>query len=143
MKVAVYAVGRLKEDYLVAAEAEYKKRLRPLCKFETREFASEAKLLAAVPDRALLIALDERGESLSSQQFARDVVGHQQMHGGGADLVFAIGGADGHSDALRKRAARLLSFGRATMAHRLVRIVLVEQIYRAFSILRGTKYHRE
>ena len=61
----------------------------------------------------------------------------------GAVPVFAIGGADGHSDAMRSRAIRLLSFGRMTIAHRLVRIVVLEQLYRAFKILSGEPYHRD
>jgi 23S rRNA (pseudouridine1915-N3)-methyltransferase len=63
------------------------------------------------------------------------------MHGAGRPIAFAIGGADGHSDAVRQRAGRTIAFGRITMAHRLVRVVLLEQLYRAFTILRGHPYH--
>lgn len=142
MKLLLLAVGRLKEDYLVKAEAEYRKRLRPMCNLEVREVSDEARLVAALPEPCKLLLFDERGESLSSEQLARGVVEHHQLHGGGVPLVFAIGGADGHSDVLRDRADRLISFGRLTVAHRLVRILALEQIYRVLSILRGTKYHR-
>jgi 23S rRNA (pseudouridine1915-N3)-methyltransferase len=142
VKIVLLAVGRLKEDYFQAAEAEYVKRLRPYCQLEQREVKDEAALLAALPRPAYVLALDERGEQMSSDELARGVIGQLEMHGGGKPLVLAIGGPDGHSDALRARADRLLAFGRATIAHRLVRVVLLEQIYRSFRILRGEPYHR-
>lgn len=143
MKVIVAVVGRLKESYLTEAEAEYKKRLRPYCTLVVHEAKDEAGLLAAVPAGAHLYAFDERGESLTSAAFAHDVLGHEQQHGGGAPLVFAIGGADGHSDAVRGHARKLLAFGRLTIAHRLVRVLVLEQLYRGFKILRGEPYHRD
>ncbi len=139
MNVLVVAVGRLKESYLKQAEAEYVKRLRPYCKLEVREVKDETKLLAAIPDRAVVVALDETGATPSSREFA-----DKYLRGGGGDtVVFAIGGADGHSDAVRKRAKHLVSFGKMTIAHRLVRVILAEQIYRGFRILRGEPYHRD
>lgn len=143
MKVTLAVVGRLKEQYLVAAEDEYRKRLRPYCTLTVVEAKDEAALLAALPANAHLYAFDERGDALSSTQFASDILGHEQLHGGGAPVVLAIGGADGHSDAVRKRARKLLSFGRMTIAHRLVRVLVIEQLYRGFKILRGEPYHRE
>lgn len=143
MKVTVAVVGRLKESYLLEAEDEYRKRLRPFCTLAVHEAKDEAALLAAVPANAHLYAFDERGVSMSSLAFARDIIGHEQQHGGGAPVVFAIGGADGHSDAVRKRARKLLSFGQLTIAHRLVRVLVLEQIYRGYSILAGSPYHRE
>jgi 23S rRNA (pseudouridine1915-N3)-methyltransferase len=143
MKVIVAAVGRLKESYLVAAEDEYRKRLRPYCTLAVTEARDEAGLIAALPTGAHLYAFDERGEALSSTAFAADILGHEQQHGGGAPVVFAIGGADGHGDALRARARKLIAFGRLTIAHRLVRVLVLEQIYRGFKILRGEPYHRD
>ncbi len=143
MKVTVAVVGRLKEAYLLEAEEEYRKRLRPYCTLAVHEAKDEAALLAAVPANAHLYAFDERGASMSSRAFARDIIGHEQQHGGGAPVVFAIGGADGHSDAVRKRARKLLSFGQLTIAHRLVRVLVLEQIYRGYSILAGSPYHRD
>lgn len=84
-----------------------------------------------------------RGASMSSAAFSADILGAEAAHGAGRPICFAIGGADGHSDALRKRARRLISFGQLTIAHRLVRILVAEQIYRGFRILRGEPYHRE
>lgn len=143
MKVTLAVVGRLKESYLLEAEEEYRKRLRPYCTLAVHEAKDEAALLAAVPANAHLYAFDERGVSMSSLAFARDIIGHEQQHGGGAPVVFAIGGADGHSDAVRTRARKLLSFGQLTIAHRLVRVLVLEQIYRGYSILAGSPYHRE
>ena len=143
MRVIVAVVGRLKESYLVEAEEEYRKRLRPYCTLAVHEAKDEAALLAALPAGAHLYAFDERGEAITSTAFAHDLLGHEQQHGGGAPVVFAIGGADGHSDALRGRARKLLSFGRLTIAHRLVRVLVLEQLYRGFKILRGEPYHRE
>ena len=142
MRILLLAVGRLKEEYLSQAEAEYRKRLRPMCNLEVREVTDEAKLISALPTPCKLVLFDERGELLRSEQLARGLIEHHQLHGGGVPLVFAIGGADGHSDELRERADRLVAFGRLTIAHRLVRILALEQVYRALSILRGTKYHR-
>lgn len=143
MKITLAVVGRLKEPYFVAAEEEYRKRLRPFCTLTVHEAKDEAALLAALPATAHLYAFDERGASMSSVAFANDILGAEAQHGGGAPVVFAIGGADGHSDALRKRARKLVSFGQLTIAHRLVRLLVIEQLYRGFKILRGEPYHRD
>ena len=141
MKIALAVVGRLKERYLIEAEAEYGKRLRALCTLTIVEHDDERALLAALPAGARVYAFDERGELLTSDEFAQ-LVAREQMHGGGAPIVFAIGGADGHGDALRARAVKSIAFGKMTIAHRLVRVIALEQIYRAFTILKGTPYHR-
>jgi 23S rRNA (pseudouridine1915-N3)-methyltransferase len=143
VKLTLAVVGRLKEAYLVQAEQEYCKRLRPYCTLTVHEARDEVALLAALPAAAHLYAFDERGEPLTSQAFAHDILGHEQLHGGGAPVVLAIGGADGHSDALRGRARKLIAFGRLTIAHRLVRVLVLEQLYRGFRILRGEPYHRD
>lgn len=143
MKVTVAVVGRLKEAYLLDAEREYLKRLRPYCTLSVHEAKDEAGLVAALPTGAHLYAFDERGDALTSTAFAHDILGREQQHGAGAPVVFAIGGADGHSDAVRSRARQLIAFGRLTIAHRLVRVLVLEQIYRGFKILRGEPYHRD
>ena len=143
MKVIVAVVGRLKESYLIDAEREYLKRLRPYATVVVHEAKDEAGLVAALPDGAHLYAFDERGEPITSTAFAHDILGAEQQHGGGAPVVLAIGGADGHSDAVRARARKLIAFGRLTIAHRLVRVLVLEQVYRGFKILRGEPYHRE
>lgn len=143
MKLTLAVVGRLKERYFIEAEDEYRKRLRPFCSLTVTESKDEHALLAALPANAHLYAFDERGASLTSVAFANDVIGAEQNHGGGAPVVLAIGGADGHSDLLRKRAKKLISFGQLTIAHRLVRLLVLEQLYRSFKILRGEPYHRD
>lgn len=143
MKITLAVVGRLKESYFVEAEDEYRKRLRPYCTLTVHEAKDEAAMLAALPASTQLYAFDERGASLSSVAFANEILGAEAMRGGGAPVAFAIGGADGHGDAVRTRAKRLISFGQLTIAHRLVRLLVLEQLYRGFKILRGEPYHRE
>lgn len=142
MKIGVAAVGKLKERWQIAAVEDYERRLRPYCKLTVAQAKDEAQLIASLPDRAHLYAFDERGDAITSRQLA-DILAAEASHGGGAPVVFAIGGADGHSDAIRARAVRLLAFGRMTIAHRIVRILVLEQLYRAFSILGGEPYHRD
>ena len=103
--------------------------------------AAEADALRrALPDRATLVCLDERGVLLTSPDFAGRLADWRD--GGVQDLAFVIGGADGIDPGLRADAALLLSFGRMVWPHMLVRVMLAEQIYRAASILAGSPYHR-
>ena len=90
---------------------------------------------------AKIVVLDERGETLSSRELADKIRVWQD--GGVGTVAFLIGGANGHSDALRRRADLKLSFGRMTLPHMLMRVVLAEQIYRAKTILDGHPYHRD
>jgi 23S rRNA (pseudouridine1915-N3)-methyltransferase len=142
VKIVVLAIGRLKEPYYAAAEAEYLGRLQHYAQATVREVKDDTALLAAMPARARLVALDAGGENLSSEELARKVVGAAEQHGGGAALCFAIGGAEGLGAAVKARADRTLAFGRITLPHRLARIVLLEQLYRAYAILRGEPYHK-
>ncbi len=142
MNISLYAVGRLKEAYFRDAEAEYQKRLRPYCKLDVREHKTDAVLGRGIPERGHLYVFDERGELLTSEAFSREILGAEAEAGGGAPIIFAIGGPDGHEEATRARARRAIAFGRLTIAHRLVRLLALEQIYRGFRILRGEPYHR-
>lgn len=142
MNIDILACGRLKEKYWRAAEDDYTKRIARYCKLTIRELNNDAALLAALPKRAHVYALDERGDAISSRDLA-NILDSEEQHGGGAPVIFTIGGPDGHSDAMRTRATRLLAFGRITIAHRLVRILLMEQLYRGFRIVRGHPYHRD
>ena len=141
MKIRVCVCGRLKESYLRACEDEYLKRLRAYCTLAVIEYKSGSDLVAGISRSSHVYALDERGDLITSEQFAATLA-DEEVRGAGAPVVFAIGGPDGHTDALRARAQRTLSFGRMTIAHRLVRILLLEQIYRGFRIVRGEPYHR-
>lgn len=101
----------------------------------------EAELLIdAVPGDAHMIALDERGENLSSDKLARLLGGMRDD--GVAEAAFVIGGADGHDESVRSKATRLIAFGAATWPHMLVRAMLAEQLYRSMTILSGRPYHR-
>ncbi len=96
-------------------------------------------LLAKLGPRDVLVALDERGKSLSSVEFAK-WLSQQQMQG--RDVAFAIGGDEGLSEKVRAKATLVLSLSAMTMPHRLVRLVLLEQVYRAVTIIRGEPYHK-
>jgi 23S rRNA (pseudouridine1915-N3)-methyltransferase len=156
VKITIAAVGRMKpgpervllDDYLGrAGQAGRALALGPFAVTEIDErkardrAAQSARLIEAIPPAATVIALDERGKTLSSPDFAQLLAGLRD-HGTGA-AVFLIGGADGHVQALRSRADRLLSFGPMVWPHMLVRVMLAEQLYRAVSILAGGPYHRD
>jgi 23S rRNA (pseudouridine1915-N3)-methyltransferase len=140
VKLTVLAVGRLKDDWLEAGAAEYHKRVRARLPLEVIEAKDEAGLIRAIPPRSELWALDEGGRQLSSEELAQAI--GERMSRGESGLAFAIGGADGHSPALLGLARSRWSLGRLTLPHRLVRVILLEQLYRALSILRGEPYHR-
>ena len=97
-------------------------------------------LLKHVPDSAKIVVLDERGQNISSTEFSNQLVRWQDT--GFNDVVFLIGGADGHSSFLRQRADFVLSFGKMTLPHMLMRVVLCEQLYRAYTISIGHPYHK-
>lgn len=153
MKLSVLAIGRaragpeadLVRDYLGRFDAAGRALgLGPseLVELEDRKRRGEsALLLDAVPDRAFVVALDERGKTMTSPAFARLL--ETIRDDGAREAAFLIGGADGHDDALRARADRLLSFGPMVWPHMLARVMLAEQLYRAVSILNGSPYHRE
>jgi 23S rRNA (pseudouridine1915-N3)-methyltransferase len=121
----------------------YDARLRPYVQLETERFRAEDKLFEkALPSgrtRPILILLDSRGKLFSSEELAAWI--GRQRDGGAQHLIFGIGPADGWSAAARERADLLLSFGPMTFPHELARVMLAEQLYRAFTILAGHPYH--
>ena len=158
MKLTIVCAGRIKEKYLSAGIAEFMKRLRPFAQVEIREIHEEKmpdepsaaekeqvlhkegeKLLKLVPAGSYLFVLDVYGAEMASEQLAAkiDQLGIQ----GRSNITFLIGGAFGLSQEVRAAADELLSFSRMTFTHQMVRLLLVEQIYRAFKINRGEKYH--
>jgi 23S rRNA (pseudouridine1915-N3)-methyltransferase len=150
MRLIIAAVGRLRDTPSRALFDTYAERLTwPLLvrEVELKRPSSRARddeahlLLDAIGDRATIIALDEHGADWTSAELARRVAGWRD--GGASELAFAIGGADGHGEALLGRAAARVAFGRMTWPHRLARIMLVEQLYRAQQIIAGHPYHRE
>jgi len=151
MRIMIAAVGRLRAGPLRDLYDDYTGRLpwtASLREFEAATGRSAAErqrreaelILAAIPPGAVLVALDPRGRSLSSEDFARKM-GRWRDDGSGT-VVFAIGGPDGFDDRLRETAQLMLSFGSLTWPHMLVRVMLAEQLFRASSILAGHPYHR-
>jgi 23S rRNA (pseudouridine1915-N3)-methyltransferase len=151
MRILIAAVGKAKAGPEQDLFRQYCRRLAPpplLKEVEEKRplsgpqlKAREAELLlAAIPDGARVVALDERGRDLGSVEFAERMRDWRDT--GAQDVAFLIGGADGHGDAVRDRADLLLSLGRMTWPHMLVRALLAEQLWRAHSILAGHPYHR-
>jgi 23S rRNA (pseudouridine1915-N3)-methyltransferase len=145
----VAAVGRARAGPELALWQEFSGRLTTqirLVEVESKKAGPGLKdreaelLLKSVPDGSALVALDERGKSLTSEIFAKTLA--QWRDEGTADVAFVIGGADGLADTLRKRARLLLSLGAMTWPHMLVRGLLAEQLYRAERIWAGHPYHR-
>lgn len=134
---------RTKSTAALQLAGDYDLRLRPYVQLETERFSAEDKLFEkALPSgrtRPIVILLDSRGKPFSSEEFAAWI--GRQRDSGAQHLIFAIGPADGWSAAARERADLLLSFGPMTFPHELARVMLAEQLYRAFTILAGHPYH--
>lgn len=150
MKLVVAAVGRAKERELRVLLDDYYGRIRRYAQWDEVELEDNAredkliesvnKVLAAQKGRAELVALEPLGKQFSSEQFARKIGERMEA---AVVPVFLIGGAEGIPEALSAKAAWKISLGPMTLPHRLARLILAEQVYRAFSILRGEPYARE
>ena len=149
MNIDIVCIGKLKEKYWQDAAAEYIKRLSRFCKLsvtELPESRSDSKeeesrdILAHVPKGSYVIALDVGGKSLSSENFAKKI--SDLALEGRSDICFVIGGSNGFDDSVRKAADFRLSFSAFTFPHQLMRVILLEQIYRAFKINNNEKYHK-
>ena len=134
------AVGKLRDAWVKDASDEYMKRLRGKLPLDVVDVKDDAELARKIPPRARVWALDERGKQLSSDELAATL--KQHMNAGEQGIAFLIGGADGLPRALVDKAHFTWSLGRLTLPHRLARIILLEQLYRALSIIRGEPYHR-
>lgn len=143
MKLRIAWVGKTKEPAIQQLTSEYLKRISRYNVCESHELASEEAVLKLLerPGRTapVFVALDPCGKQLTSEELAETIRGH--LDGGTQDLLFAIGPADGWSSHALSVAQSKLSLGKMTLPHELARVVLVEQIYRAFTILRGHPYH--
>ncbi len=149
MKIRIIAVGKMKSSPLLDLCDEYLKRIawdvsiKEIGTPKASISAQEAPLLLKQLEKpALVVALDERGETFSSPEFAKKLTGWRSLAPGN-EITFLVGGADGFDNEVRKRAKFLMSFGRQTWPHMLVRVMLLEQIYRAQQILAGHPYHRQ
>ncbi len=159
MKITLITVGKIKEKFYTDAIAEYSKRLSRYCKLEIIQVADEKtpdkasetearlikekegdRILAQIKDHAYVIALAIEGQMLSSEQLADKI--EQLGISGQSQIVLIIGGSLGLSDAVLRRADYKLSFSRMTFPHQLMRVILLEQIYRSYRIIEGSPYHK-
>ena len=159
MNITLITVGKIKEKFLRDAIDEYSKRLSKYCKLEIIEVSDEktpdnasekeelqikekegSKILSKIKDNAYVIAMDLKGKNLSSEEFSSfiDNCGIQ----GHSNLVFVIGGSLGLSKDVLNRANYKLCFSKMTFPHQLFRVMLLEQIYRGFRIMKGEPYHK-
>ena len=139
MHYRAVAVGRLKSAALRAACDDYLDRLRHYARVEEREVKADDLVLAAVPEGTRLVALSRKGEQWTSGQLA-EWTGRWELEG--RDVAFAIGGAETLPDAVLRHADKIWSLSRLTFPHELARVILYEQLYRAYTIRRGEPYHR-
>lgn len=159
MKITVITVGKIKEKYLKDAIAEYSKRLGRYCRLEivevadekTPDHASEAleeqirckeaeRILKYIKEDAYIITLEIQGKQFSSEELA-EKIGQLGVQGTG-HLIFIIGGSIGLGKEVLRRSDLALSFSRMTFPHQLMRVILLEQIYRGFRIIQGEPYHK-
>lgn len=158
LTVKLICVGKLKERYLKDAVEEYEKRMRPLCKFSIIELEEERlfdnpsdamikkaveieseRMLSKIAKNDYVVAMCVEGKSLSSEALSETIEKLSLSH---SVVDFLIGGSWGMSEALKARADVRLSMGKMIFPHQLFRVMLCEQIYRAFQIIKGTKYHK-
>ena len=160
MLIKIVAVGKIKERFYQDALAEYLKRMKAYNKVEIVEVPDEKapdklsdkevdqikdkegeKILAKIKEDSYVITLEIQGKALDSIEFAR-LIQKEKIEGAGRDLVFVIGGSNGLGTNILKRSNKRISFGKMTYPHQLVRVILLEQIYRAHRIISGEPYHK-
>jgi 23S rRNA (pseudouridine1915-N3)-methyltransferase len=144
VKIKVAWIGKTKQPAVQSLTDEYLKRVSRFADVEGLTLKNEAALLQlcardARPPRHALVLLDSRGKQFSSEELARFLGDYQDRNP--LPLLFGVGAADGFSDQARQAATLVLSLGKLTLAHELARIVLLEQLYRGFTILKGHPYH--
>ena len=159
MKIKIVTVGKLKEKYLKDGIAEYTKRISRFAKLEMIELADEKtpdkasesenqkiletegeRILSKVGERDFAVVLAIEGKTFSSEEFSKQL--EQASIKGYSTLTFIIGGSLGLAPIVKNRANLFVSFGHLTLPHQLMRLVLVEQVYRAFTIQQGSPYHK-
>ena len=157
MKIRLIVVGKTNANYLKTGESDYEERLKHYCKFEELIIPpiknsgklskkdlkiKEGKLiLKNIDPMDQLVLLDEKGKSFSSIDFSNFL--NQKLLDSTKRLVFVVGGAFGFSEEIYKRADSKLSLSKMTFSHQMIRLIFKEQLYRAFTILKGEKYHHE
>ena len=158
LNVKFITLGTLKEGYLREAAAEYEKRLGGFCRFELVQLKEErlsdqpseneiknaldkesAKIFAEIPSRAYVVAMCVEGKQCSSEELADKL---EEISSRNSDICFIIGSSFGLADTVKQRADMRLSVSKLTFPHQLMRVILLEAVYRAFNIQKGTKYHK-
>jgi 23S rRNA (pseudouridine1915-N3)-methyltransferase len=150
MKIKIAWIGKTKESAIQALTEEYLKRISHYVSVEGIVLRDEAALLelcgararsgkAAGSGKSTLVVMDVHGKQFSSEEFARFLADYQERNP--LPIIFAVGPADGFSEECKRAAQHAISLGKMTLAHELARVVLLEQIYRAFTILKGHPYH--
>ena len=157
MKIKLIVIGKTKSKFLIEGENEYQKRLKHYCKFSeliisdiknggklSKKVLKEKEgnlILESIKNNDYVVLLDDKGLTLSSIGFAEFL--NMKMVSSTKELVFIVGGAFGFSENVYKRANTKLSLSKMTFSHQMVRMIFKEQLYRAFTILKGEKYHHE
>jgi 23S rRNA (pseudouridine1915-N3)-methyltransferase len=143
MKLRVAWIGKTKESAIQTLTAEYLKRISRYVATEGLELGSEDALLKLLErggrTAPVLVLMDQRGKQVGSEELANFLQYHLDQ--GTQDLTFGIGPADGWQDSTRRSATQILSMGKMTLPHELARVVLLEQLYRGYTILKGHPYH--
>jgi 23S rRNA (pseudouridine1915-N3)-methyltransferase len=146
VKIKIAWIGKTKEPAIAWLTEEYLKRISRYAQVEGLTLRDEAALLELCGRAAgksgaksTLVLMDSRGKEFSSEQFAKFLGDYQDRNP--LPVIFAVGGADGFSGAARAGAQHTISLGKMTLAHEVARVVLLEQVYRAFTILKGHPYH--
>ena len=142
MKWKIVAIGKPALKFARDGADEYLKRLKHYTQADLI-FAKDAqRQQQAIASADLVIALDERGENLTTQQLV-EKIDRWELDGGINEIALSIGASDGHGEPIRESATELWAFGKFTLQHELALVVLLEQVYRAYTIKRGEPYHRE
>ena len=139
LKVTVICVGKLKEKYLTDACSEYAKRLSGYVSLQITEVFDDDALINKIKQKDFVIALDVCGRQMTSEEFSDFIEKSMFTH---SSFAFIIGGSDGFSAKVLQRADYRLSFSKMTFPHQLMRVIFLEQLYRAFKIMKGEVYHK-
>ena len=143
MKIRILTIGKLKEKYLVNGINEYVKRLNAYCKVEMVEVPDDKeadKIVSKIKDDEYVIVLDLHGKEIDSVAFSKHI--EECMIRGKSTITFVIGGSLGLGKSLLQRANYRLCFSKMTFPHQLMKLILVEQVYRAYKIMRRETYHK-
>ncbi len=155
MKLSILCMGKTKERFVQEGIAKYARYIRPYADIELKELREEKigelrdaplvrkkeaeKIFKAAPASAHLVSLDERGEEFTSHEFARFL--NKQLESGVREMVFIVGGTMGLDESVTGRSNTVMAMSRWTLTHEMARLVLLEQLYRAFTIIKGKPYH--